>query len=244
MSNVVELIKALAWPAVVLTIFFIIKKPLKALLSKLNSVKFQGVEFGANQTPKGEEKLVGNQSVNFIDASIDQHPKINTQPPILSKEIQDSDPKGLKLVKGKYKFWAPQTMAQISTWMGNEVSLSDPMNDNQKIQLLKGYSEIMYFQFLCERTYDLIFGSQIELLNYLNTIPADREENLKHFFDDAVVKYGRDAFQNLNFNKYLDFLIVNGLIYGDSMNNINLTFLGKDFLRYILDAGKPVQKIY
>lgn len=99
-------------------------------------------------------------------------------------------------------------------------------------QLIQQYQEV-YFWFWCERIYNIIFGTQILVLEFLETRPdGERYAALELFYQESV---RRNRLPRL-MSDYLDFLRNVGLIeYFSKENDLytRITPLGVNFLRYI-----------
>lgn len=94
---------------------------------------------------------------------------------------------------------------------------------------------------LFERTYNFIFGSQILLLERLNSSPLSMDD-LKQFYERA-----RDAFpeiyKNYTFEQWLNFLESFTLITRTQDGSLfAITPRARGFLRYIIDNGYTTQK--
>ena len=90
-----------------------------------------------------------------------------------------------------------------------------------------------------------IYGSQINLLKYLNSRVPDGEtaENIKsYFYDSAAILYP-NLYNHYPFEAYLYFLTSRTLIIGTG-NIYNITNLGRDFLIYLVQTGKSEARAY
>lgn len=89
-----------------------------------------------------------------------------------------------------------------------------------------------------ERTYRLIFGSQINILLML-----EKNTKLSRAILEAV--YGRTFWANTpyKFNEYMGFLVGNNLVnYDPSDDGYYLTELGRGFLQYLASNNIPLYK--
>jgi hypothetical protein len=95
-----------------------------------------------------------------------------------------------------------------------------------------------------ERVYDSIFGSQIRFLQRLNHTSVESKTSLKLYYDNAVKNYP-EAYKTYTYDRYLKYLSNNGLIImNENDQNIQITFFGKDFLRYLLETNLSLEKLY
>jgi len=93
-----------------------------------------------------------------------------------------------------------------------------------------------------ENLYSLIFGSQIVLLQDLNSVYVTGRpvEAVKPFYETAARTFAA-VYQNYSFDQWLAFLVSSGLITRDG-NVVKMTEEGRDFLRYLVQVGKPMFK--
>lgn len=88
--------------------------------------------------------------------------------------------------------------------------------------------------------YNSIFGSQIRLLEDLNTLRPSTKETLSHYYQSAKLN-NPSFFENYAYEDYLDFLAnFNLIIKEDGIYQI--TILGVDFLKYLTESNKDVKK--
>jgi len=119
----------------------------------------------------------------------------------------------------------------------------DELDDPRKISELLHISKFLFIIGRFEFIYGLIFGSQIKILEYLNSINSSTKNDLKKFFDTTYSRYP-EVFSNYDYNSYLNFLINNGLIQELNSDTIQLTQFGQDFLIFLVQVKKDKQKIY
>ena len=88
-----------------------------------------------------------------------------------------------------------------------------------------------------------IWGSQVELLQYLNSSLECSAEELKIFYDLAISRTtNREAFREYTFEQYLQFLTGHGLIIEDIGYYI-ISQLGRDFLIFLTAKGAPGKRL-
>jgi hypothetical protein len=95
-----------------------------------------------------------------------------------------------------------------------------------------------------ENIYTLIVGSQINTLHDLNTVYAIGRPiaTVKAFYDKAFAA-APEAYQAFSFEQWLHFLQSNNLIAVES-GIAKISDEGRDFLRYLIQTGKPLNKAY
>jgi len=135
----------------------------------------------------------------------------------------------------------PETIETFNILVENETDFLELDTDGDKIKTLKNYSTILYIMLYFDTVYNAIFGSQIRLLERLNTLQLESKESLKFFYDNAE-KQNPSFFENYSYEAYLSFLFSFTLIREDG-NAIRITILGSDFLKYIIATNKNVNKL-
>ena len=119
----------------------------------------------------------------------------------------------------------------------------DTLNDEEKINKLFYLSKYYFTTSRFEWIYGVIFGSQIRILEYLNTIENSKESNIKEFYDNSSSKYP-EIYSTYNFSSYLNFLKSNYLIETINDELISITQTGQDFLVFLVQSKKDKQKVY
>lgn len=134
----------------------------------------------------------------------------------------------------------PETIETFAKAVKEESEIENIKTDKDKIERLKNYSTIIYIMRLFESIYSMIYGSQIRLLEKLNTLQPQTRDSLKFFYD-----YARNTnpkfYENYAYDSYLNFLFANNLIRDDE-SVIKITTLGLDFLKYLVETNKDFNK--
>ncbi len=93
-----------------------------------------------------------------------------------------------------------------------------------------------------EFTYGLIFGSQLNLLHYLNTQPEGQPvDAVRPFYVSASTQYP-ETYNTFPFETWLGFLRDNVLVREDGAR-LRITTRGREFLAYLTQRGYPVSKV-
>ncbi len=107
------------------------------------------------------------------------------------------------------------------------------------IRYLAGMQIAMGF----EDTYRLIWGSQLNLLNYLNTQPDGQPtEALRLFYTLASSQYA-EAYDGYSFEAWLGFLKDHLLLREDG-GRLRITVRGREFLAYLTRMGRTYAKAW
>jgi hypothetical protein len=96
-------------------------------------------------------------------------------------------------------------------------------------QIELSFNEIYYY----------IWGSQVELLNYLNSSSGSSAEGLRFFYDLAISRAtNQEALGEHTFEQYLQFLTNHGLIT-ELTGSYFISQRGRDFLIFLTAKGAP-----
>ena len=83
------------------------------------------------------------------------------------------------------------------------------------------------------------FGSQLGALAHLNRHGVVAIDSLKPYYEDAS-HADPTLFKNLSFEQWVSFLNARGLLATRPANTVEISHLGRDFLKYIAHVGKDV----
>ncbi len=89
--------------------------------------------------------------------------------------------------------------------------------------------------------YDMIFGSQIALLQLLISKGNQHQDIFGHYYNQAKEKYP-EAFTNFDLDRYPKFLLSYDLLFIDKDQKVQITTLGIDFIKYLIDTRKNIYK--
>lgn len=110
----------------------------------------------------------------------------------------------------------------------------------KQTKLLVRYLAATQITLIFERIYHVIFGSQIALLQYLNTLPnGDNRENLQPFYIECRKRL--EITGDYTFEKYVDYLesMILVRLNGD---RYCITQRGREFLEYLVKQGYSTHK--
>jgi len=89
-------------------------------------------------------------------------------------------------------------------------------------------------------TWFLIYRSQLAALAELNSRGLIPAADLKKHYDKAVVEYPK-TYANYSFDQWMDFMTSRMLIARYPSRMVELSFNGKDFLKYLAHVGRDAQ---
>ena len=108
--------------------------------------------------------------------------------------------------------------------------------EQEKINVLVKYLASTRIALRFSYTEKSIWGSQIRILEFLNSkVDGATEEEVKAFYDIAAKAFP-ETFSNYSFDKYINFLTSHILIVKKN-SNLLITNLGRDFLTYLVNTG-------
>jgi hypothetical protein len=145
---------------------------------------------------------------------------------------------GVDIALGLFK---PQTVANNENNIKTQIGLDKLESDPEKIDQLLKLSVVLSLIVRFEKLYNLIFGSQIRILQQLNSGEIEDRASLKRFYE-YVERRNPEFFKTYEYDSYLNFLISSNVIIEHPDGKIKITDLGNDFLKYLIDTGKQFNK--
>lgn len=122
-----------------------------------------------------------------------------------------------------------------------ETDIQAYKSDGEKAQHLLNYSIALYINKHFDMLYNLIYGSQLQILQLLNSNYSNENmQTLKRFYDIAVETYP-NFYTNYPFDEYINFLISANLIV-EEKTEVKITSLGIDFLKYLTETSRSFDK--
>lgn len=116
-------------------------------------------------------------------------------------------------------------------------------DETETIKVLTRHLAGTQVQLIFERIYTMIYGSQLLILQYLNTkTNGDTRESIIPSYNQVVEQYP-ETFKNYPFEEYMSFLL-NFFLIEEKNNRLYITHIGRDFLTFITQSGKPLFKNY
>lgn len=91
-----------------------------------------------------------------------------------------------------------------------------------------------------ERTYSLIWGSQLGLLQFLNSAGTVAADVLRPLYDLAAATEP-ELYRNYSFDQWLGFL-EQSLLIARTDNTVSIMLQGREFLKYLLHQGYSLYK--
>lgn len=211
---IMELCKILIWPLVTIIIVFILRKTIINLINRINKIGFGGIAAEASRQKEEIDRVLPEQGQKISGKN--------------------------ELVEKGLGIYSEYTLERASVVVDEESKVQTFDRSEDKINILYKYSQALYLLLNFERTYNTIFGSQLYLLERVNT-HTESKESLKNFYDIAVKSYP-EFYANYPYEQYLNFLINRDLIIFDENGNCSITWLGRDFLKFLVETGRTINK--
>ena len=104
-----------------------------------------------------------------------------------------------------------------------------------EVQYLTTLTATITLVALFEKAYGTIWGSQLQLLQSLNSSPQSVERS-KTFYERAA-QDSPAAYQHYSFEQWIGFLIESVLITKSNDGQFAITLRGRGFLRFVVDSG-------
>lgn len=215
---ILDFIIAISWPIVTLIILYILKNPIRNLINNIKKIGYgnTGIETSIPNNQDSEDSIL--------------------------QLLGDGDDESY-LDNALYKFTS-ESMQRLEEIVEKETQISQVEGYQNKYERIYKYSKLLVLIKNFERIYDTIFGSQIQLLQRLNHTNSETKNSLKLFYDKAS-KYYPKLYEDYSYRKYLGYLFANSLIHMEENNeNVTITYIGRDFLRYLLEANMSLEKHY
>jgi hypothetical protein len=170
--------------------------------------------------------------IGLSGTSVEAH-----QQQAVEKQVQ----KNFSTVDQTLGVFRKETIEMVAEVVRKETDIESLLTDQLKIERLTNYSVALYIIKNFESIYNLIFGSQILILQQLNTFAHEDFDSLKRYFDYGV-KQNPNFFENYEYSDYIGFLFaINFIVYEGKQ--IKITNLGVDFLKYLTENSRNIYKL-
>lgn len=213
-----SLLSVIVWPLLILTIFLLLKKPIILFINNIRRIGYGGtiIEAGLSTKQKDEEdtSAIGSLSKDNLNVNVDKAIGMFTE----------------------------ETMEVFAGFVKNETSFETLPTAEAKLDILFKYSKIIYLIMHFNRVYNDIYGSQLTLLQKVNSSSIENFDTLKVYYDNAKSTYS-NFYEDYSYESYLEYLSSCNLIENKN-GAIKITNLGKDFLKFIIESGRTFEKAF
>ncbi|MGD0885231.1 MAG: hypothetical protein ABSA46_10255 [Thermodesulfovibrionales bacterium] len=222
-KNLKELSAVFSWPIMLLIVAYVFRSPLTNLINRITKAQHGSISIDA---PLPQAQITS-------EASKDAHG--------LGKIAETKESGAASEKTGAAAFLASFDNPLIKEVEENIIAdlqarkIVDAL-DKEKV-LIRALAATQLMR-LAEHIYASIWGSQVNALRFLNGCPAGAEDSvLRSFYDAAKTNYP-DWYKEQTFEKWMGFLTMFKLIIVEGPH-VTITVRGRQFLRYLADAGKP-----
>lgn len=117
------------------------------------------------------------------------------------------------------------------------------IEDVEKNKILIRFLAATQIQLTFERLYSHIYGSQLNILQSLNSNPnGDTKDAIIQIYSQASQMYP-EVYKTYSFDDYIGFMINFNLVEQKN-GRYHITYIGKDFLTFIIQSGKSLIRYY
>jgi hypothetical protein len=213
--------EAFAYPGVVLILglvaMFMFKRPLANLLGRAHKLSLTGLEASVSPQQTAIESTA--RSAKAATNTFDDFQQAMNQ------------------------FRFPTAARKVEEFK-RQVDL-ESISREQLITMVTDSAAMIMVAIDFENIYNLIFGSQLTLLSDLNTVfAAGRPIARARAFYDRAAAESSEIYESFPFEQWCGFLRQSRLITLEQGGIIKITEEGRDFLRYIVQVGKPAMKSF
>lgn len=209
-----DFLSTISWPIVALVVFLSLKTPIKNFINNIKKFTYGSTGIETNLANKQIEE--------------------DSLAEILG---DDQDPLYLDRFLGKFSDYTLQSTDEI---IEKDTQITTVEGFQNKYDRIYKYAKFLIIIRSFEKIHNIIYGSQIRLLQRLNYSQTETKDELKLYYDNAV-KNNPDGYKNYPYESYLNFLVTCEFIIINE-ETISITDVGKDFLRYIVEANLTVEK--
>jgi hypothetical protein len=227
----VELIKALAWPAVVVSTWWYFRPQIKVILARVIELSpTGGLKLGP---PPPQDAIPPPGAPRGGDVS-----DVGFPPPDgpLLKGLDPSPKKGGGIIENIKRTIPPDQLNPTIDLIRRQLQAAANDDKDLQIEILVNATASFYVQVWYERNYIMMVGSQLRLLFRMDGPIA--EETAKSIYDEAVRAYP-DAYRAFSFEQWVGFPLRAGLCVRDASGKYSLTPFGRGFLQYMTERALP-----
>jgi len=209
--NFLEFISSLAWPFVAVAILWFFRDSIKALIGRIQKVG--GSNAFAEFGPSSQKEVsLASEDVDKQNKSVQEMlNKFNSEIIHIKEGIIETTLKSFEIKE-----------------------------DGKKVEVLKRYLAVAELRYEFERLTNIIWGSQVKLLEYLASFAprgVAKEQLQKLFYETATQSFPHYYKQYPFEEGYLRFL-KNSQLVGENNGEMFLTKYGMEFLTFLTQTGR------
>jgi len=216
---VISLLSVLVWPIVVVIIFFVLREPLSGIITRANEFGFG--KFVAKMGP------ISKQGIESKDMTLEQ--------------LQND--KFSKTATDLLKIYSDSTIKYFENYIKQATNYDKLDTAEKREKELFSYSKIALLVIIFGNIYNTIYGSQIRILQKLNSSNVENKDTIREYYDSAKKMFA-NVYSNYSYENYLSYLTISNLIVIEQDGKIIISDFGRDFLKYIVEVRYPLEKLY
>jgi len=139
------------------------------------------------------------------------------------------------------KIFRKETFDLFRSFVINETNYDKLSTDKEKFEVLLHYSIVLYIIRDFDRIYDGIFGSQIALLQFLSSKGPQDFKIFEYYYNQGVEK-SEGRLKTMPLETYPRFLYSFRVIFNNQDQKVDISILGIDFLKYIVETKRDLFK--
>jgi hypothetical protein len=236
----IEILRIVVWPAAVIWLVWYLRDEVKRASTRIIEIGLTGAKFAP---PPEQTPTLPTGGVSTIPRDLQSgSPAIAAAPDVQSGNLSGSGSSGLQqfvsdvsafISKGQLDPGVQTTRSELATKIGP--------NPKDQFEALLYLSAALNVQLSHEKNYNVIFGSQLQLLAQMNVDVGVQPSVAKAIYDAAKAAHP-EVYRAYTFEQWIAFLQGGGLIIIAPSGNYVLTHYGRGFLKYILDRRLSVNR--
>jgi hypothetical protein len=216
----------ISWPVALVCVAFYFRDDIRRLTTRLVEIRPSGVKLAQQVTPLEPTTPVPASG----PAGTTPGSAAGVSPPQSAAEF---------MAAVRAQFSAEEIEPVMST-IQSDVNARAGNDTKSRTEFLMLVLAAMSVQYRHERNYNLIFGSQLELLARMNGGPLSLEV-CRSVYDNAVLRFPAE-YRTYSFDQWIGFLRNSGLVQSLPDGNYGLTPWGRGLLRYVVAQGLTTTK--
>jgi len=155
-------------------------------------------------------------------------------------EVKENKSEEVSVIDRVVGLFRPETINMFKTAISQESEFKTLQTAEEKVERLTNYACVIYIMRHFDIIYNSIFGSQIRILEHVNSHSSQTKASVKFIYEHAKQNNPR-FFETYSYDEYLAFLFNFNLLRKDD-DILSVTILGVDFLKYLTEMNKDVNK--
>lgn len=134
-----------------------------------------------------------------------------------------------------------QHTREVQQWFETQLQSKNLSIDSETARVLLGYTTVLWIALHFQQIYESIWGTQLELLNFLNSRAFATSQDVQIYYDLGALRYP-DIYASYTFEEYINFLRSQLLILTEN-GEYKITVKGRSFLSYLVTQGLNQNKV-